>query len=337
MDLTKDIDIAVMEATINMVKARRQYSCKQALMEDVRNDVMISEAEYEEFKDDSEIVMEGVLTTPTGDRFNVDVDEVKKYRFDFITHDPEIGNKNEEAAELILAVYHASQVAKKAEGKTEATPLKGLIKARSAKIEAFARKRYTGKTEAIRDLLQVLASDTSGRLFAKLKAIVGYQHTEDPVTHEIPGNLVSVSVDMTLPKYPITPFGLVLCREQEKLNKMIAEKKKYELIPPPKGFEEAYKEQERKVLILTKGYRETTPFKTAKGNDVLKGSGFIGTSGLIHTVFAEHLKNSHKQTAAANKIVDEISAKETTPIEPSVPSNNYKQINHLGVVFDFIK
>ena len=97
MDLTKDIDIAVMEATINMVKARRQYSCKQALMEDVRNDVMISEAEYEEFKDDSEIVMEGVLTTPTGDRFNVDTDEVNKYRFDFITHDPEIGNENKKS------------------------------------------------------------------------------------------------------------------------------------------------------------------------------------------------------------------------------------------------
>lgn len=44
----KEIDYAVMEATMNVVASRERYRNKQHLIEDINNNVCISEEEYNE-------------------------------------------------------------------------------------------------------------------------------------------------------------------------------------------------------------------------------------------------------------------------------------------------
>jgi hypothetical protein len=336
MDLTKEIDIAVMEAALDMIEARSRYRSKMALIEDVKNDVWITESEYEEYSSlGSEVVMETSITTPKG-KFEYDKTEFEAYRYDFITHDSSIGAENRKLATLAIGAYQASHEARKETGYAKSMPLINLLGDRSEKINEIAKKRYNGKTEAYYDLVQAVKADTNHRYFISLNVITGYDTTTSPGTNNIPGNLVSVSFKLKLPKYPLNAFGFVACKEYDKLLAKRKEIKNSSYTKDPGELRKEEKKLEENIESLMQGYCHFTSYPNDKMNiaKLYVGSCYADTTEIKEYIIAEHLKRSKSSTLECNKKVDSIDSMKNSRMEIKIP-NNRDPIARMAMVFGF--
>lgn len=322
----KEIDYAVMEATTFIVASRARYRSKQRLIEDINNDVWISEEEYDELSNIEDDVITEYSTTIDGVKYDIDDNEYMAYRLDPWMHNVKVGKYNRSVAELAVAVYQASHIAKGVKG----VPLKSLISKRCGKIEKIAKKRYVGKHEALCDLVQMVHA-AKNNCFMTIRSIVGLGHVKNK-NNEIDPDLVWVSFFAKLPKAPLTIAGYVLCKtraEYKKLNEKIK-------LMGQQG-ELMYKDQVNDFLSKIRKLegivrREVGGYFTKNYcNDVC----FFDSSGLQTMVFAEHMRRIPDNGVDINDKIEEISKMETKTEEFMRAPNNKPCVDLMAAVYGF--
>lgn len=322
----KEIDYAVMEATMNVVASRERYRSKQRLIEDINNDVWISEEEYNELSNIEDDVITEYSATIGGAKYDIDKDEFIAFRLDPWTHNLEVGKYNRKVAELAIAAYEASHKAKGFNG----VPLKSLIPKRCSKIEEIARKRYVGKHEALCDLVQMVQA-AKNNCFMTIRSIVGLGHVKNS-NNEIDPDLVWVSFFAKLPKAPLTIPGYILCKtraEYKKLNEKIKRM--------GQQGELMYKDQVNDFLSKIRKLESIVHgevggyFTKNYCNDVC----FFDSSGLQSMVFAEHMRRKPDNGDDINKNIEKISEMATKDAEFMRAPNNKPCVDLMAAVYGF--
>lgn len=322
----KEIDYAVMEATMNVVTSRARYRSKQRLIEDINNDEWISEEEYRDLSNIDDDVITEYSTTIDGVKYDINDKEYIAYRFDPWLHNVDTGNYNRKVAELAIAVYQASHTAKGING----VPLKSLITKRCGKIEKIAKKRYVGKHEALCDLVQMVSA-AKNNCFMTIKSIVGLGHVKNK-DHEIDPDLVWVSFFVKLPKAPLTIPGYILCKTQAEYKTLNEKIKRL-------GQQGAlmYKDQVNDFLSKIRKlegivHKEIGGYFTKNYcNDVC----FFNSSGLQTMVFAEHMRRKPDNGTDINKRIEEISEMATKDEEFMTARNNRACVDLMADVYAF--
>ena len=322
----KEIDYAVMEATMNVVASRARYRSKQRLIEDINNNEWISEEEYHDLSNIDDDVITEYSTTVDGVKYDIDDNEYIAYRFDPWMHNFDVGKYNRKVAEMAVAVYQASHIAKGIKG----VPLKSLISKRCGKIEKIAKKRYVGKHEALCDLVQMVQA-AKNNCFMTIRSIVGLGHVKNN-DNEIDPDLVWVSFFVKLPKAPLTIPGYILCKtraEYKTLNEKIKRMgQQGELMYKDKvnDFLGKIRKLEGVVHKEIGGY-----FTKNYCDDVC----FFNSSGLQTMVFAEHMRRKPDNGTDINKHITKISEMETKNEEFMRVPNNKACIDLMAAVYAF--
>lgn len=322
----KEIDYAVMEATMNVVASRVRYRSKQRLIEDINNDEWISEEEYHDLSNIDDDVITEYSTTIGGVKYDIDDNEYIAYRFDPWTHNVNVGKYNRSVAELAVAVYQASHTAKGING----VPLKSLISKRCSKIEKIAKKRYIGKHEALCDLVQMVQG-AKNNCFMTISSIVGLGHVKNN-DNEIDPDLVWVSFFVKLPKAPLTIPGYILCKTRAEYKTLNEKIKRL-----GQQGELMYKDQVNALLSKIRKlegivHKEIGGYFTKNYCDDVC---FFNSSGLQTMVFAEHMRRKPDNGADINDKIEEISKMETKDKEFMRASNNKACVDLMAAVYAF--
>lgn len=322
----KEIDYAVMEATMNVVASRERYKNKQHLIEDINNNVCISEEEYNELSNiDNDVVMEYAVTV-NGKQYDIDKNEYMTYRLDPWTHNRDVGEYNLKVAELAVAVYEASHRAKGSNG----VPLRSLIKNRCSKIEEIAKKKYVGKHEALCDLVQLVQAGKNN-CFMSIKSIVGLGHVKNK-DNQIDPDLMWVSFFVKLPKAPLTLSGYVLCKTQAEYRQLKEKIKRMgqqgELMF--KDQSEEYLNKIRKLQAIVS--KELGMYFTKNYCD---DTCFFNSSGLQTMTFAEHMRRISGNSVDVDRKINKISKMATTNEEFMRTPNNKPCVELMAAVYGF--
>lgn len=331
MDLTKDIDIAVIQATIDVVKARSNYNSKKFLIDAVHNDLHVTQEFYDEVtSSNDDIIMEEA--TSAG-KIPFDQRKFAIYRQDPFTHDRDIAKINVSVAELTLGVHQASHLAKGDAG----VPIKDLLPERGAKIIEIGNKLYNGKAMALYDLIQILRADTRHRTFMNISGITGFDTTPEMTRDaegnltfsEPPGDLVQTAFTVRLPRWTLTLNRFKVCEEIDRYRKL------------KKSDPES---QELKVLkARIKKHMPMIGLECTDKNceDLLNHTCYTTrqyTSDVDKFMVGWHLKNNPRLSEEAIKCTKDISdmATQKTPIRMN-SRNNKRCIDRIAEAFCFTK
>lgn len=224
----EDITIVTTEAAIDVFNAQRNYKCKQLFIEDVNKGTMISESYYNELLESSNdgIFMESASDTeisPGGD--NKDADRCLDFRFDPIRHRHASGKLNRQLAELIVAAFEASQLAKREKGEAN-NPLGDLLKHRTRRMDDIIRKLYDGKVISIGTIVDFInrGKNSPSMLFEIVK-IGGFGKVKNR-KGEIQDNLMEVIISFRLPEIILTKKKYDLCIALDKIDEKCKEQAK---------------------------------------------------------------------------------------------------------------
>ena len=332
MDFNFDeIDYAVLEAAGNVIDARANYRNKQYLIEDINNDELISEELYNEIINDDDIFQEVSVDSPFKN-VPLDSDIYRRYRYDFMNHKLAFWGAQMRVAQYIVGIYQASHRAKGSSGQ----PIRDLIPDRTVNIEKIAHKLYDGKIEAMYDLIMYLKADVNGKSFAKIRTITGFDHTpalerdgEGVVSYgKIPGDLVSASFTVTLPKWPLTEQLCKCCVEIIRLEKYSKDDPKYE--------------KQKQLVSDMMQYAMGKPYSSSNAKTLMSYTCFDkdkANRSYNKYIFAEHLRLSPRNKPHSNELVKKVSAMETTTeiATTNGESNNYSVIDQIAKQFGFKK
>jgi hypothetical protein len=329
MDLTKDIDIAVIQATIDVVKARSNYNSKKFLINAVKNDAHVTQEFYDEITSShDEIVMEEA----TG-KIPFDQRKFAIYRQDPFTHDRDIAKINVSIAELALGVQQASHLAKGDNG----VPIKDLLPERGAKIIEIGNKLYNGKAIALYDLIQILRADKRHRTFMNISGITGFdttpeiKHNDDGSLEfsDPPGDLVQTAFTVRLPRWTLTLRRFKVCEEIDQFNKL----KKSNPESPDLKVLRARIKKHMPIIGLEDSDRNR--------DDLLNHTCYSTrqySSDVDRFMIGWHLKNNPRLNDEALKCTKEISdmATQKTPIRMNTRSNK-RCTDRIAEAFCFTK
>lgn len=333
-DMLVNINACVLEASLNVYESQIQYSNKQQLIEDVNNNVMISEAMYDDLTNNhDDIIMESDTSTSMTD---ITEEEFKRYRFDFLTHNFNTGIQYNRIAQLVISAYEASQLAKQNEGKNS-TPLGDILlqHRRTKEMDKFINRLYDGKARALYTLIGVIYKlRLSGiKTFLKVTKITGYNTTQAKHSTAIPGNLVNIKIEFKLPKIPITQKQLSILKYIDDRKTLVKKMKDAKL----KGVYNEYQfltEELRKLEEKKPSFNLSEEQLAQLRQDTCY---VLDKDALVPYEVAFHCKHDNSYDPIYNEIIDRLSKLENTKEQITINAkNNRDQIMALGKQFGFI-
>lgn len=334
-DMFVNINACVLEASLNVYESHVQYSNKQRFIEDVNNNVMISESMYDELtnKHDS-IIMESDTSISAS---TITEEEIKRYRFDFLTHNFNTGIQYNRIAQKVISAYEASQLAKQNEDK-DVTPLGDLLlqHRRTKEMNKFINNLYDGKARALYSLIGFISKlRLSGiKTFLKVTKITGYNTTQAKHSTDIPGNLVNIKIEFKLPKTPITKRDLAILKYIDERKALVKKMKEVKL---KEGVHNEYvilNEKLRKLDEKKPSFNLSEEQLTQLSRDTCY---VLDKNALVPYEVAFHCKHDKSYDPTYNEIIDRLSKLENTKEQITINAkNNRDQIIALGKQFGFI-
>lgn len=226
-DAFEDITIVTTEAAINVFNAQRKYISKQLFIEDVNKGTMISESYYNELLESSndDIFMESVDDIKKIENDNTKpTEEYLGFRFDPVRHRQKLGDLNKQLAELIVAAFESSQLAKRKNHEPN-NPLGSLIKHKTRRMDNIINKLYDGKVISIDTIIDFIkkGKNNPSILFDIVK-IGGFGKVKN--RHgEIQKNMLDVVISFKIPKTVLTPEKYIICLALDEIDKKCKEQK----------------------------------------------------------------------------------------------------------------
>ncbi len=333
-DIISDIYNVITEASLDVLEAVRDYENKQQFIQDVHDNVMISESFFNELKDpDQAIFTEAAVT----ENESVNNNEYRRYRFDFLNHTDIGAANNLRLTELIIGAFEASQKAKEAKGEP-CNPLNNLLKRRTKNMQKIINKLYEGKDIAIYNLCRILDKyENSKSCFVKKSRIAGYNVAKHR-NGDVGNNFINAEFVMKLPKQVLTKQNYEKCKYIEQIN--LLKKQQREIRKTSGTSDPRFHELASQIAEMYKN----SPYGFDAKNDetvkeLLNDTCFTSNDKdkvLKELLFGFHLIKRKDGSPDSIKALDYVNSKanQTEDFRMDEP-NNINQIKALGKQFAF--